>query len=290
MGLRGFFVSERFRTKLFLFLLLSLLAITVTFFINAVLSPESALEIKWTLFLQSVLCFALPAMFLAYLFEHDEVAVVLKLDRFPEPRLIILSIASIIVVYPVITLLGLLNQEIPMPEIFIQMEKASEALTIKLLSGGNSIDLILNLLFIAVVPAVTEELYFRGLAQQFVAKRIGAKWAIWVVAVFFSAYHMQFLGFFPRVLLGAYLGYLLYWSESIWLPIIAHFANNAFAVILFFVFQKEMLEMGNATIAELPKSFYLVGLICLVIFLALMNQIRKIARTAIASNHSSPLE
>lgn len=286
MKLRGYIAGERFRIKLFFFLFLSLLAVTLTFTINAILIPESAVEIKWTLFLQSVLCFAVPAMFLAYLFEHDEIAVVLKLKRFPNPRLIVLTIASVIVVYPVITLLGLLNQEIPMPDIFIQMEEASEALTVKLLSGDNPVDLILNLLFIAVVPALTEELYFRGLTQQFVGKRMGTKWAIWVVAVFFSAYHMQFLGFFPRVLLGAYLGYLLYWSESIWLPIIAHFTNNAFAVVLFFLFQKQMLEMENTTLADLPKSFYIGAVMSLLVFMALMFSIRKNARNSLGPSSS----
>ncbi len=58
---------------------------------------------------------------------------------------------------------------------------------------------------------------------------------IWVSAILFSALHMQFYGFFPRMLLGAFFGYLLLWSGSLWLPIIAHFVNNCVAVIFYYL-------------------------------------------------------
>ena len=69
---------------------------------------------------------------------------------------------------------------------------------------------------------------------------------IWTAAILFSAFHLQFYGFFPRMLLGAYFGYLLYWSHSIWLPIFAHFINNAIAVI----------TLSNST---LQANYYLTG-------------------------------
>lgn len=59
--------------------------------------------------------------------------------------------------------------------------------------------------------------------------------AIWITAALFSALHLQFFGFIPRMLLGALFGYLLEWSGTLWLPIIAHFINNAAGVIVFFV-------------------------------------------------------
>jgi membrane protease YdiL (CAAX protease family) len=43
---------------------------------------------------------------------------------------------------------------------------------------------------------------------------------------------MQFYGFFPRFALGVLLGYMYLWSGTLWLPILAHFINNAGAVIL----------------------------------------------------------
>jgi membrane protease YdiL (CAAX protease family) len=61
---------------------------------------------------------------------------------------------------------------------------------------------------------------------------------IWVAAILFSAMHMQFYGFLPRMVLGAGLGYMLAWSGSIWLSIIGHFINNAGAVIFIYLFQQ----------------------------------------------------
>jgi hypothetical protein len=61
--------------------------------------------------------------------------------------------------------------------------------------------------------------------------------AVWVAAILFSAIHMQFLGFVPRLFMGAALGYLFLWSGNLWYPIIAHFANNAMAVVLVYMQQ-----------------------------------------------------
>jgi membrane protease YdiL (CAAX protease family) len=94
-------------------------------------------------------------------------------------------------------------------------------------------DLLLNLLVIAIVPAIGEELLFRGYLQQSFSNWLSNPHvAIIVTAVLFSAIHLHFQAFLPRFILGVLLGYLFYWSGSLWLPILAHFANNAQAVII----------------------------------------------------------
>ncbi len=83
------------------------------------------------------------------------------------------------------------------------------------------------------MAALSEELFFRGLIQrsmQNVCKNVHV--AVWVTAILFSAFHMQFYGFLPRMLMGAYLGYLFLWSGSLWVSIMAHFVNNGMAVLL----------------------------------------------------------
>ena len=101
-----------------------------------------------------------------------------------------------------------------------------------MLAGRGIITLFFNLIVIAVAAGITEEFLFRGALQ-----RIIEKWTynhhiiIWSAAIIFSTFHMQFFGFLPRMLLGAYFGYLLYWTRNIWIPVFAHFVNNAIAVI-----------------------------------------------------------
>ncbi len=110
-------------------------------------------------------------------------------------------------------------------------ENAKEITTLFLQMDSIS-DLFVNLFLIAFIPAISEELIFRGVLQKIINKNssnyhIG----IWLAAAIFSAIHFQFYGFIPRMLLGAFFGYLLVWSGSLWLPIFAHFVNNAAGVL-----------------------------------------------------------
>lgn len=112
------------------------------------------------------------------------------------------------------------------------MEEAS-AQTIKVLMGNNSVmSLIVNILIIGVAAGFSEEIFFRGALLRLTLKtRVGIHVSIWIVAFIFSAMHFQPFGFVPRMLLGAYFGYLLVWSKSLWLPIIAHVLNNSTYVV-----------------------------------------------------------
>ena len=83
------------------------------------------------------------------------------------------------------------------------------------------------------MPAIGEELIFRGYLQQKLAKRFGDMNAsIFLTAFLFSLIHFHFDGLIPRFVLGILLGYLFYWGRSLWLPILAHFVNNAQGVVL----------------------------------------------------------
>jgi hypothetical protein len=98
--------------------------------------------------------------------------------------------------------------------------------------ADGAVDLLVNLVVIALLPAIGEELMFRGVVQRVMTglfRNVHA--GVVLTAVVFSAIHVQFFGFFPRMLLGVYLGYLLLWSGTIWMPVAAHFLNNAAAVI-----------------------------------------------------------
>lgn len=111
-------------------------------------------------------------------------------------------------------------------------EQEAERITRAFVNVTTVQDVIINLVVIAVLPAIGEELLFRGVVQ-----RILTEWfrnthaGIWISAAVFSAIHVQFFGFVPRMMLGVCFGYMLHWSGSIWLPVIAHFFNNAAAVI-----------------------------------------------------------
>ncbi len=93
-------------------------------------------------------------------------------------------------------------------------------------------ELLFNLFLIAFLPAICEEVFFRGMMQPLILRSVkNAHVAIWVTAFLFSFFHMQFLGFFPRFILGAVLGYAAHWSGTLMLPMVGHLLNNGLAVL-----------------------------------------------------------
>ncbi|HMJ69868.1 MAG TPA: CPBP family intramembrane glutamic endopeptidase [Cyclobacteriaceae bacterium] len=113
-------------------------------------------------------------------------------------------------------------------------EKAME-LTKFLTSFSNVGQYLVGVLVVAVFAGFAEELAFRGLLQPELQKAFkNHHAAIWVTAIFFSALHLQFYGFFPRMLLGALFGYMYYWSGNLIVPVFAHFVNNLFAVSMIY--------------------------------------------------------
>jgi hypothetical protein len=147
--------------------------------------------------------------------------------------------------------LGLLNRNIPFPDSWASWMKDAEAdaeKTIKiLLSKHTAKDLFLNIVFIAGLAALGEELLFRGMAQRLLIKMFKNPWAgIIIAAAIFSAIHMQFYGFLPRFALGVLLGAIYWYSGSLWVAIAAHFVYDALLLILVF-FNPEM-EANSETV------------------------------------------
>ncbi len=131
---------------------------------------------------------------------------------------------------------------------------------------------------IALLPAIGEELVFRGVVQKIFRQwSRNAHVAIWTTAVLFSAMHMQFYGFIPRMLLGAMLGYMLEWSGSLWLPMLAHFINNAGAVLLTYLFQHNLSTINPDEVGT-GSDFRGVGVsLVLTVLMFLMLYRRELA-------------
>lgn len=119
------------------------------------------------------------------------------------------------------------------------MENNANAMIEVMQGNGSWGDLLMNVLIIGIAAGFSEELFFRGALQRLLSTGgMNVHAAIWISAAVFSAVHMQFFGFLPRLLLGAYFGYLLYWSRSIWLPAAAHALNNTIYVVAQWCYQR----------------------------------------------------
>ena len=154
-----------------------------------------------------------------------------------------------------------------------QQEDQNAEMT-KILTDFKSFDTFLwGLLVIAAIAAVGEEFVFRGLLQNELFRSSGnIHAAIWVSAILFSSFHLQFFGFFPRMLLGALFGYLYYWSGNLWVPIIGHFFNNGFLLTMFYLHSIGVSQVNMEE--ETAAPLYLVG-VCAVAFFTLLYFFKK---------------
>ena len=156
-------------------------------------------------------------------------------------------------------------------------EKELEKITIFLVSFENNWEFLFGILSIALIPGICEEYLFRGVLQKnfyLISKNIHI--AVWLSAFFFSALHLQFYGFFPRMLLGVLFGYIYYWSGSIVYPMIAHIFNNFFSLTIFYFSQKGLLnENFEVSINSSPKIPMVLIIISVVLFIGFMYLLRK---------------
>lgn len=136
-----------------------------------------------------------------------------------------------------------------------QKEDLAAELTTFMTRFNSTGEFLIALLVIAIIPAIGEELVFRGLIQQKLSGLSGNPHvAIWLAAIIFSAFHLQFFGFLPRILLGALFGYLYFWSGNLTIAMFAHFVNNAFALFSLYFYQQGSMEFNPEEVKALPWS------------------------------------
>jgi membrane protease YdiL (CAAX protease family) len=208
--------------------------------------------------LGSVGTFIVPAFLFSYLFEGD----LFSYYKFRNPTamapmlLVILMMVSVI---PFINYIAEINLKMEIPiraldQLLRTLESTAEEMMVAFTATKNIGGLLVNLLMIGVIAAVGEELIFRGLIQRLMTQMLkNTHLAILITALLFSAFHFQFFSFLPRFALGLILGYLMFYGQSIWYPILAHFVNNAMGVIYYYFNSRgsadDMLEeIGTSTL------------------------------------------
>ena len=203
-----------------------------------------------------------------------------KIALYPLVLVMLSTIFFIIINSPIIEW----NKEINFPEFLSSFElwaqakeKQLEAVTIHLISFENNFEYLIGILTIAIIPGFCEEYFFRGVLQKNLSLLIKNQHiAIFISAFIFSAFHLQFYGFFPRLLLGILFGYFYYWSGSLTYSVIAHTLNNFFSLTLFYVAGKgyfgENIELDVNSSPDIPL-FFIIG--ALIIFCYLIVLLKR---------------
>lgn len=213
--------------------------------------------------------FIVPAMAFGFLIQKN-IGRFYHTDKFPKLLLITLGIVIIFISNPFSEWLVVQNSKMSLPTFLAGVEnwmREAEAqaaiVTNKFLEMDSFSDFAINILMIGVLAAIGEELLLRGAFQPlFIRIFRNVHIGIWVTAFFFSFMHFQFYGFFARMFLGGLLGYFFYYTNNLWVPIVAHFFNNAAAVSYVYITKTPLFDTSNNMMVESETN----GLYALVSF------------------------
>lgn len=227
----------------------------------------------------SVGIFILPVFLFAY-FKGETAFSYLKLSFKPSFTMLLLAMPIVVVAAPFMAAMLELNQNIVFPSYLSGFEQylkdteaANELVLKKLLIMNTPADFMLNLFMVAVIPAVSEELFFRGCLQQVLIDLYrNIHLAVIMSAIIFSFIHFQFYGFLPRMILGIIFSYLLVWTGSIWYSILAHFLHNGLQVTLLYMFQQKIIDYDIEATQTVSPIMAIVSAMALFYVLAIFKK------------------
>jgi len=232
-----------------------------------------------------ILFILFPAILFSKLVFED-VTSILRI-KMPNPKEVGLFVVGLIILVPLLQdYLNIQNyflQEFSKSSSLIEgvknfldmLDKLVEESYLQLLTANNIIEYILVILTVSVTPAICEELFFRGFVQKSFEFKHKPITAILLTSVFFGLYHFNPYGLLPLIVIGMYLGYSAYKSNSIVVPVILHFLNNLIAIIAFFIFGEEELIQSNFVDVESFNTHLLSFILLLVLFIGFIIFINR---------------
>jgi len=228
------------------------------------------------LFYTQLVSVLLPALLYLLITHYKELVDWANLKLPNNNHFFMYSIMLLLLSYPLIQLSADLNKYMPFADFLSEEGKYIEGLMKQILIMNSPTDFLLKLLIIALLPAIGEELFFRAIIQNELLSSIGKKdVAIILTAIIFSAFHLQFDGFLPRFFLGLILGYVYYWSGSIWVSISLHFINNGMLVFSAYMLQDKIEDMSPPDSHTIPMYIILMSLVAVFVLRKKLIELRS---------------
>jgi hypothetical protein len=244
---------------------------------NDYTDPTTIMALKYFQIVNQVGFFILPA-FLFVILTDNNIKRYLSLDRGIKRFSLVFSVLLLLVSLPFVSWILDLNSRMHLPELLSGVEtwmrnseEKAEMLNKAFLSTSSWGGFLVNLLMIAVLAAVGEELIFRGILVRLFREWTGnVHMAIIIPALLFSALHLQFYGFFARTIMGIFLGYLFVWTGSLWVPVFVHFLNNGIAVVVSFLNQRGLTQTDLETLGSSNHPAVITLSVALTAFILVM--------------------
>lgn len=270
--------------KILIFLLLLIFCLVFSSIIGVFLSTiggnglSDLRGLQITQMCSQIIGFMLPPLLYAVLVKEK------PLNYLGFKELPLWSLLGVVAMFTIIPFNGMVaewNEGIRLPEsmkgiedMMRNIQDMATSVSMKMMNEGG---LAINILIFGALAAIGEELLFRSVIQKALIKifrnpHIG----IIATAIVFSAFHGEFYGFFPRIVLGLLLGYMFYLSGSIWPSIFMHFANNSTIVLLFFMNNRGVIDIDVEKFGTTDNVFLIIlSLITTVAIFMICNRFRR---------------
>jgi membrane protease YdiL (CAAX protease family) len=243
-------------------------------------SPKPALEVS--LIISNIVIFFLPVI-LTLKLAKLKTANYLRMNNGPGWMTVAFVVLVFIISLPAMNCIVDWNQHVTLPAsmktietAMRQMENEATQMSNMMINSSNMWELIIMVLIAGVLTGLCEETFFRGMLQKLLMdKPMNAHIAIWLAAIVFSALHMQFFGFVPRMLMGAYFGYIVWWTHSLWSSVIAHALNNSVVVIQQYLFSQHVLKTSLDELGVAHGTFPTLAVVSALLTAALMIVLYK---------------
>jgi membrane protease YdiL (CAAX protease family) len=248
-----------------IFVALSYLHIPALQLQDALSKTENANLSRAVQFISTLFAMALPAIIFSRIVNRKPFRYI-GFNKAISGKQVFILIVVVIIALTLSAALSELNEMIPisksLEQSFKKMEEEYNKQVFAIANMKTMQDYIVSLIIIALLPAIFEEMLFRGCLQPVMINITKNAFAgILITAILFSALHASFYGFLSRLALGVILGYIFYYSKNLWLPIIFHFLHNALGVTELYVLSKKGLLNSNAMNEDTLPLYY--GLIAL---------------------------
>lgn len=233
--------------------------------------------IKWAGTLNHIIVFTLfPLLYLFYFYKRNWYNEVVQ-NRI-DGKLIFYFLSWLLFSFPLIAYSAQLNMMIPLPEWAATIDNDAISFLTKMLKMDSFWTYLINIIVIAVIPALGEELLFRGLIQRELSSMMTNQHFVVVISsIIFGILHLQLSSFFPKFMIGLILGYAYFWTKNLWYPIIIHFINNGLQVSIAYFSADKIEEISDQDIPMVPViSLIISAILCAVIVDAILKRLNHI--------------
>ncbi|MCM1377341.1 MAG: CPBP family intramembrane metalloprotease [Clostridium sp.] len=254
----------------------------LSYSLQSSLGADSRLSLFLGVALQCIFAFGATALISVRVFNKKP----LKFTALTSPsgwRPIVGVLLAYIIATPAMNQIIYWNLQMKLPESMSSlehtmrnMEDAGAEITTRMLDNPEISTLIAGLLIVGLLTGICEELLFRGALQRIIGLSGRKHLAIWTAAIIFSTVHFQFFGFVPRLLLGAWFGYLLTWTSSLWTSIFAHTLNNSVVVLFFWLAARGINHQNPETWGVAESGIPWIAIASTFLFIVFMKYCRRI--------------